>query len=125
MIELLEAVLASGSLFAATLILRAGVAHAGQAPEVFYQLTFPAGLEAEPVARFASSLSGLLRPWWRRWVFQPAVVLEVVATNDGIRHRLVAPESVAASIEAALTAHLPSVRYERTDVYGRCPKVAE
>jgi hypothetical protein len=97
------------------LVLRTGATLHGQNRCVVYSLSFPAGLEAEPVARFLSSLSGLLRPWWKRWVFQPTVVMEVVASHAGISHRLVAPESVAATVEAGLAAHLPSVRYERVE----------
>lgn len=113
MTPFLEIFLSGCSLAAGLLVLRAGSAKHGQTPAVVYQLTFPSGLEAEPVIRFLSGLSGLLLPWWRRWIYQPVVALEVIATHTGIRHQLVAPESVAPRLEAALTAHLPSVRYER------------
>lgn len=115
MIEVVEILLSGLILVAGTLLLRAGLAESGQNPGVVYELSFPAGLEAEPVVRFCSSLSGLLRPWWRRWAYQPVVVLEVVATSAGIKHLLIAPEAVAVSLEAALAAHLPSVRYQRLD----------
>jgi Type IV secretory system Conjugative DNA transfer/TraM recognition site of TraD and TraG len=114
-IEVVEILLSGLTLVVGALVLRAGSAQSGQHPSVVYELTFPSGLEAEPVVRFCSSLAGLLRPWWRRWVYQPVVVLEVVATRAGIKHRLIAPEAVAVSVEAALTAHLSSVRYQRLD----------
>jgi hypothetical protein len=115
MTELLLVILSGSCLLIGTLVLRAGAARSDQHPSVTYDLIFPADLEAEPVTRFVSSLSGLLKPWYRRWVYQPVVHLEVVANASGISHRLVVPESVAPSIEAGLTAHLPSVRYQRVE----------
>lgn len=115
MTELLVVILSGSCLLMGTLVLRAGAARSGQHPAVIYDLIFPADLESEPVTRFVSSLSGLLKPWYRRWIYQPVVHLEVVASASGISHRLVVPESVAPSIEAGLTAHLPSVRYQRIE----------
>jgi hypothetical protein len=78
-----------------------------------FELHFPRELEAEAVVRFLAGLTGLLVPWWRRWLMRPFVVLSVVAASDGVRHRLEAPEAWATLIENALQASLPAVRYER------------
>jgi hypothetical protein len=115
MTELLLVIMSGSCLLTGILLLRAGSALKGQHPAVTYDLVFPANLEAEPVTRFVSSLSGLLKPWYRRWIYQPVVHLEVIASVSGISHHLVVPESVAPAIEAGLTAHLPSVRYQRVE----------
>jgi hypothetical protein len=108
-------VLLSGvTLVVGILVLRAGSSRQIQANPVVYSLTFPSDLEVEAVGRFLASLSGLLPPWWKRWVTQPVVTLEVVADSRGIRHHVVAPVSVSKTVEAGLGAHLPSVRFERT-----------
>jgi hypothetical protein len=33
-----------------------------------FRLTFPRAVETEQVVAFVRSLSGLLRPWWQRWL---------------------------------------------------------
>jgi Type IV secretory system Conjugative DNA transfer len=101
------------ALLASVLFLRAGITKELQADPVTYRLSFPAGLEADSVTDFLMSLSGLLLPWWRRWLGQPVVTLEVRADADGIEHQLVVAGMSVGIIEAALTAHVPSVRYER------------
>lgn len=115
MIGAIELLVAGSALAAAAMLLKAGSVRQLQTESVTYVLSFPAGLEAEAVTDFLAALSGLLLPWWRRWVAQPVVVIEVAASDSGIEHRLAIPESVSGSVEAALTAHLPSVRYSRTE----------
>ena len=44
-----------------------------------FRLTFPRGLKAVEVGNFLDGLSGLLLPWWRRWLASPFVVLETEA----------------------------------------------
>jgi hypothetical protein len=108
---------ASSSLFVvAVLFLRASTNHEMQSGAVTYRLAFPTGLEAEAVTNFLAALNGLLLPWWRRWIGQPVICFEVRAGAGGITHFLTSPARVAGVIEAALTAHLPSVRYERVEL---------
>ncbi len=77
---------------------------------VVFDLRFGPDLDHKAVQAFLGALSGLL-PQRRQ---QPFVALEVHARRRGILHRLVAPEPMRASIEAALAAHLPSVVYTAT-----------
>jgi hypothetical protein len=82
---------------------------------VAYRLHFPRGLNAEGVQAFLGGLSGLLLPWWRRWLTSPYVVVEVHASRSGIVHYLLTPEPWAQTVENVLQASLPSVRYEAVD----------
>lgn len=108
-------VLAAGLLFVLGLLsLRAGYTRALHANAAVLSLGFPAGLEVERVTRFLASLSGLLPPWWTRWLAQPAITFETLGGPDGISHRLVVPRSQLQVIENGLQAHLPSVRYQLT-----------
>lgn len=79
---------------------------------VFLRLAFPRGLEAGTVESFLDGLSGLLSPWWRRWVTSPVVLLETVATSDGISHQLGVSPGSQAVVEGLLQASLPALRYE-------------
>ena len=65
---------------------------------VVFDLRFGPDLDHKAVQAFLGALSGLL-PQRRQ---QPFVALEVHARRRGILHRLVAPEPMRASIEAAL-----------------------
>ncbi len=77
-----------------------------------YRLFFPRGLEPEAVIQALSGFSGLLLPWWSRWLATPFVSLEVHANSSGIAHHLVVPTRYARTIESVLASALPSVRYE-------------
>lgn len=88
------------------------------------RLTFPMELEVEPVERLLASLTGLLLPWWRRLVAQPAVIFEIRATSEGIQHFLTVPHAVAAQVSSALQAHLPGVRSEPVELAPFQPSVA-
>ena len=101
-------------LMAAVVVLRAGEVHRQRVSLVAYKLQFPRGLETAGVESFLGGLSGLLLPWWRRWIGSPYVSLEVHADVSGIHHYLFAPDAWAAAIEGVLQAALPSVRYEPT-----------
>lgn len=83
---------------------------------VAYRLRFPRGLEAEGVINALSGVTGLLLPWWKRWLASPYVSLEVHATKEGIAHYLVVPERYARSIESTLASAVPSVRFEPAEV---------
>ena len=83
---------------------------------VAYRLHFPRGLDAKDEVTALAGFSGLLLPWWRRWLATPFVSLEVHANSKGISHHLIVPEGYARSIESVLSAAVPSVRFEPEDV---------
>lgn len=83
------------------------------------RLSFPRSLELEAVENFLAGLSGLLLPWYRRWLAVPFIVLETDADEAGIRHYLITPESWQHSVLAILTANLPGVRFTPTDMPSR------
>ena len=82
---------------------------------VAYRLTFPKVLGAEDVMRCLAGFSGLLLPWWKRWGAIPHVVIETLADSMGIRHQALVPINWAPTLENALQASIPSVRFERAD----------
>ena len=81
-----------------------------------FRLIFPRGSTPQQVVAFARSLSGLLPPWWRRWLGTPAVIFEVAADEHGITHRLIVPAAQASYILAQLQAALPGTRVEEEAV---------
>lgn len=83
---------------------------------VTYQLRFSRQLDLDGVTAFLAGLTGLLLPWWRRWLTTPFVVSEVVANPIGIEHRLLIPEAWSSTLENLLQAHLPAVAYRRVDL---------
>lgn len=83
---------------------------------VAYRLGFPRGLEAEDATHAFAALSGLLLPWWQRWLATPYVVLETHATKRGIEHYVLVPKRFATVVENVLQSALPSVRYESVAV---------
>lgn len=99
-------------LMVALLALRAAAARRQRVSMVAYKLQFPRGLDVEAVESFLGGLSGLLLPWWKRWLASPYVSLEVHANAKGIHHYLLAPDSWARAIEGLMQASLPSMRYE-------------
>ncbi len=97
-------------------IIRAAESKRQRRALVAYQLRFPRGLQTEDVEAFLGGLSGLLLPWWKRWLVSPYVSLEVHASTSGIDHFLLVPRNWASAVEAVLQASLPSVRYESVDL---------
>jgi DNA helicase HerA-like ATPase len=82
-----------------------------------YRLTFPRGVEAEQVVAFIRSLSGLLSPWWRRWIFgSPVVVFEIASDESGITHRLIGDSGPVGYVLTQLTAAIPGTRFERDEM---------
>ncbi len=75
-----------------------------------YNLTFPHGLDKADVVSFIRSLSGLMRPKYRRIFGRYAVVFEVSADSTGIKHRLGIPADVADYVISQLRAAMPNVR---------------
>lgn len=103
-------------LAATLLIMRAAESKRQRRTLVAYRLKFPRGLEAEAVEAFLGGLSGLLLPWWKRWLVSPYVSIEVHASPSGIHHFLLVPRSWASAVEDILQASMPSVRYESVDL---------
>ena len=124
MTGLIELLVVGGTLPPSLLVLRAGSTRALHADPVIYELRFPSSLRAEDVERFLVSLTALLPPWWKRIVVQPVVVLELVATADQIRHRLIVPTVVKGYIDSALQAHVPGVRYQPIEPESWLPQSA-
>jgi hypothetical protein len=91
---------------------------------VAYRLTFPRNLDVDAVVSAMAGISGLLLPWWRRWLSSPFLSLEIHADRTGIRHYLVVPETWGQSATNILQASLPAVRFEPTDVPGMALRTA-
>lgn len=103
------------TLMVGLLVLRAGEHARLRGQLIGLRLTFPRELSGDAVASFVAGLSGLLPPWWRRWLVRPFVVLEVRASSDDIEHWLLVPRTWLAVVENLLQAALPSVRYEQSE----------
>ena len=83
---------------------------------VAFRLNFPRDLDADAVTSAMAGISGLLTPWWRRWLSSPFVAVETHADSSGIRHYLVVPEAWSQSAINILQSSLPAVRFEPVDV---------
>jgi Type IV secretory system Conjugative DNA transfer len=84
-----------------------------------FRLTFPRSLKAEEVESFLDGLSGLLLPWWRRWLTSPFVVIETAADVNGIENYLMVPEAWQRSVLGLLSVNLPGVRFTPCDMPSR------
>jgi hypothetical protein len=82
---------------------------------VCLSLRFPRDVDPRAVESFLVGLTGLLPPWWRRWLATPFVVLEVEARASVIAHRLWVPASWSTAIEQLLQSTMPGVRFEPVD----------
>ena len=106
-----ELLLLAGLSIAVFVLLGASTRSANRRPKAF-RLTFPRGVRPEQIVAFARSLSGLLPPWWRRWLGTPAVIFEAEGDEHGITHRLIAPAEQAGYVLAQLQAAIPGTRIE-------------
>lgn len=86
---------------------------------VAFELRFPRGLDGALVRDFLSGVTGMLPPWWRRWLVWPFIVCETVADSSGIVHRLLVPAAWSAVVENVLQSSMPGVRYERVPLPAR------
>jgi hypothetical protein len=77
------------------------------------ELRFPRDLSAAGVRGLVEAVAGLPR--------SASVVLEVVATSEGVRHRLGAPRATLDSLGGALRAHVPGARLAPVDAAGAAP----
>jgi hypothetical protein len=77
----------------------------------------PAGLTPENVTAWLGSLSALTHA--SRWLLlpYPPVVVEIVATAEGIAHYLLVPDRMRSAVLAACRAHLPGARIEDVPDY--------
>lgn len=114
-LTLLPTVLLLGGLFGVLVLAKLDRQRAMRSSLVAYSLRFPRQLEVKDVQAFVSGLSGLLPPWWRRWLSCPYVSLEVHAQAERIEHYLLAPADWAAQVENLLQASAPSIRYQLVD----------
>lgn len=112
MSQLIELILASTALIVGLLSVKLGEQSRMRSHLVAYRLTFPRSLEAEKVTSAMVGLTGLLLPWWRRWMAAPFVCLETHAASFGIRHYMIVPEAWSQTAMNILEASLPSVRFE-------------
>jgi DNA helicase HerA-like ATPase len=85
------------------------------ASHLTYTLNFPRDLDPARVVRFVAGLAGLMPPWWQRLIATPAVVFEIRATDQGIAHLLIVPESLEPVVASHLRAALPGVRLSQLD----------
>lgn len=112
------AFLASG-LLALGLMLLARIldARAWRRSLVAFRLFPPAGLTPENVTAWLGSLSALTHAsrWWL--LPYPPLVIEIVATTEGIAHYLLVPERQRGAVLAACRAHLPGARIEDAPEY--------
>lgn len=77
----------------------------------------PAGLTPENVTAWLGSLSALTHAsrWWL--LPYPPLVIEIVATTEGIAHYLLVPDRQRGAVLAACRAHLPGARIEDAPGY--------
>lgn len=104
------------ALIAGITVVKATEQHRLRSSMVAYRLSFPRDLEADAVASVLAGCSGLLLPWWRRWLLSPYVALEVHADQSGIHHYLAVPEDWAAAVCNILQASVPAVRFEPVEL---------
>lgn len=89
-----------------------------------FHLIFPRETRSEQIVAFARSLSGLLPPWWRRWLGTPTLVFEVASDEQGIAHRLIAPTGQAGYVLGQLRAAIPGTRVERDELVPAAVRAA-
>lgn len=77
----------------------------------------PAGLSPDQVAAWLGSLSALTHASSLWLLPYPPLVIEIVATTEGIAHYLLLPERQRGSVLAACRAHLPGARIEDAPGY--------
>src|SRR5438105_460285 len=97
-------------LIAGIVAVRAGEHAQFRSRLVAYQLQFPYGLKPDAVSQFLVGLTGLATSHRRRWLSVRGLVIETVATEAGVSHRLLVSKEQAETVLAALRAHLPGTR---------------
>lgn len=110
MIAALATALAAVVIVSLVLVMRAAEAAAWRRSLVGFRVRFPRGLTDEHVVAWLASLPPSAGLFGR-----PPVAFEVLASADGIEHRLYLPGKEAAGMSVQLQAALPGVRLERID----------
>jgi hypothetical protein len=81
-------------------------------PRDAFALSFPRSVSAAEVTAALRSLTGLLPPWHQRFAGSPSVVLETLASPDGIEHRLLVDHRYAPYVTGQFRAAIPGLRIE-------------
>jgi hypothetical protein len=115
MTDLLFLVIDGVLLIAGVLAVRAGEHAQFRSRLVAYELRFPHGLRHDAVAQFLVGLTGLAAAHRRRWLSVRGLVLETIATDAGITHRMLVSKAQAGTVLTAMRAHLPGVRVAQLD----------
>ncbi len=84
---------------------------------VALRLRSPASLTADQAGAWLGSLSALTHAsWW--WLLPaPPVVVEIVATAEGVAHYLLVPATMRGAVLSAVRAHLAGARIEEVPDY--------
>lgn len=78
----------------------------------WYRLRLPGGLTPEDAARWLAGVAASTHAPRGAFLVPPPLVLEVVATRDGIEHTVGMPASMTGTMLAGLAAALPGARLE-------------
>src|SRR5262249_12534390 len=81
------------------------------------ELRMPVGLNTEDVNRWINTLAAATHRSPLALLSHPPVVLEIIASAEGIRHVLLVPRSLRASVLSGLRAALPAVRLTEVPDY--------
>ena len=90
-----------------------------QASLVTYALRLPQGLAPADVAAFLTACTGIRARRWQRPFVVRALVLETIATTDGIVHHLAVPAAFCEIVLGALRAAMPGAAAGRIDTMTR------
>jgi Type IV secretion-system coupling protein DNA-binding domain len=91
---------------------------------VAYAIKLPHGLTATDVAAFLVACTGLRARKWQRPFVVRSIVLELVATSEGIIHHIIVPAAFTDVVLAALRAAVPGVVAGRDELYSRQRAIA-
>lgn len=84
---------------------------------VAYRLRFPSDLKPEDAARWLAGIAATTHPARFALLPLPPIVLETVATHDGIAHYVLVIDSAKSHLLAGLRAALPGARMEEAPEY--------
>ena len=115
-VNLLALCIPAVALIAGMSLVKANEQRRQRADLMAYRLSFPRELEKEAAARALAGFSGLLLPWWKRWLATPFVSLETHASATAIHHYMVVPEQWSQAVCNILQASVPAVRFEPVPV---------
>jgi hypothetical protein len=85
-------------------------ARAWAASLIAYRLRLPTGLKVDQVTAWLGAVAAATHAPRFTLLPPPPIVLEIVATSDGIQHVLCVPRSMLEAMLGSLRAHLPGVR---------------